>query len=75
MANYNDIDNVKDIIADNYQVASILNTESGDINFTALIKSFEFQLGAVNRMFNSRKLNVTENPKIKYEGRVVNLVS
>lgn len=67
--------NVKDIVADNYQVASILDTQTGKINFTALIKSFEFQLGAVNRMFNSRQLNVTENPKIKYEGNVTNLAN
>lgn len=64
---------VKDLVADNYQVASILDAQSGKINFTALIKSFEFQLGAVNRMFNSRQLNVSENPKIKYEGKVTNL--
>ncbi|MFK7934043.1 MAG: hypothetical protein AB8G22_11090 [Saprospiraceae bacterium] len=67
--------NVKDIVADNYQVASVLDTKSGAINFTGLIKSFEFQLGAVNRMFNSRQLNVTENPKIKYEGKVTNLTA
>lgn len=65
--------NIKDLVADNYQVASTLDGQTGKVNFTALIKSFEFQLGAVNRMFNSRQLNVSENPKIKYEGKVTNL--
>lgn len=64
---------VQNIVADNYQVACQLNTQSGLFKINMLIKSFEFQIGAVNRVMNSRDINVTEFPRITYDGQIENL--
>lgn len=65
--------NIHDIEADNYQVVSTLNTKTGEVQFIALLKSFEFKVGAINRVLNSRQLDVTQYPKIKFEGEVTNI--
>ncbi len=62
----------KDIIADNYQIISVLNAQSGSISFQGLIRSFEFKMGAIDRAVNSKNLNVSAHPKISFDGRVVN---
>ena len=64
---------VQNIVADNYQVACQLNAQTGDFKITALIKSFEYQIGAVNRVMNTRNINVTEYPRITYDGKIANL--
>jgi hypothetical protein len=64
---------VQDIVADNYQVACQLNTQTGEIKIIGLIKSFEYQIGAVNRVMNTRDIDVTDYPKITFEGKIVNL--
>lgn len=65
--------NIKNIEADNYQVISQLNLETGDISFEGLLKSFEFKLGALDRVFASDKVNVKQYPKIKFEGKVTGI--
>jgi len=65
--------NIHDIEADNYQAVCKLNTETGQFQMQALLKSFEFQVGAINRLLNTRKLDVTQNPKIKFDGEVTNM--
>lgn len=67
--------NIKDIEADNYQVFSTFDANTGAIVLEGLIKSFEFKFGAANRIFNSKKINVSQYPKIKYVGKVTNLSS
>jgi hypothetical protein len=64
---------VENIVADNFQVACQLNTKTGQYKFHALIKSFEYQIEAMNRVMNTRNINVTEFPKITYDGKIVNL--
>lgn len=66
---------IKNIEADNYQVFSTFNASTGAIVLEGLIKSFEFKFGAANRIFNSKKINVSQYPKIKYVGEVTNLSS
>lgn len=65
--------NIHDIEANNYQAVCKLNTETGLFQMQALLKSFEFQVGAINRLLNTRKLDVTQNPKIKFDGEVTNI--
>ncbi len=60
--------NVKNVEADNYQIASSMNLENGDIKFQGLLKSFEFRLGAIDRVYNSESINVNEYPKIRFDG-------
>jgi hypothetical protein len=62
-----------DVEADNYQVFAQLDPGTGDLSFTALIKSFEFKLGAANRIMDSKALNVSQYPKAKFEGKVTNI--
>ncbi|MBT8231072.1 MAG: hypothetical protein HKO66_04455 [Saprospiraceae bacterium] len=62
---------IKTIEADNYQIITTLNFESGEINFEGLLKSFEFRLGALDRVFNSERINVNQYPKIKFEGKIL----
>jgi hypothetical protein len=64
---------VQNIVADNYQVACELNTSTGQFKMIALIKSFEYQIGAVNRIMDTRNVDVTEYPKITYDGKIANL--
>lgn len=71
--NVKSANNVQNIVADNYQVACQLNIQTGQFKITALIKSFEYQIGAVNRVMNTREINVTDYPKITYDGTVTNL--
>jgi len=62
-----------DIEADNYQVNSVLNPETGYINFLGLLKSFEFKLGALDRVYNSKLVEVLHKPKFKYIGEIKNI--
>ena len=64
-----------DIEADNYQVNSTLNPETGYINFLGLLKSFEFKLGALDRVYNSKLVEVLHKPKFKYIGEIKNIKS
>lgn len=61
---------IKTIEADNYQIISTVNFENGEINFEGLLKSFEFKLGALDRVFNSERINVNQYPKIKFNGKI-----
>lgn len=65
--------NIHDIEADNFQAVCRLNTATGQFQMQALLKSFEFKVGAINRLLNSQKLNVTQFPKIKFDGEVTNI--
>lgn len=62
-----------DVEADNYQVYAKLDPKTGQLNFTGLIKSFEFQLGAANRVLDSKALNISQYPKANFEGKITNV--
>ena len=61
---------IKKVEADNYQVYSTVDLSTGDVNFEGLLKSFEFKLGAADRVFSSDKVNVKQYPKIRFEGKI-----
>ena len=64
---------VKKIEADNFQVLSSIDLDNASIKFEGLLKSFEFKLGALDRMFSSEKVNVSQYPKFRFEGSINNL--
>lgn len=68
--NVHSANKLKSIDADNYQVVSSINFETGDIKFEGLLKSFEFKLGALDRVFNSERINVNQYPKFRFEGKL-----
>ena len=61
---------IKKVEADNYQVYSTVDLTTGDVNFEGLLKSFEFKLGAADRVFSSDRVNVKQYPKIRFEGKI-----
>lgn len=64
-----------DVEADNYQVASTLDPATGYVNFLGLLKSFEFKLGAIDQVYNSKMVSSLAKPKFKYVGRITNIKS
>ena len=56
-----------DVVADNYQVYSEINPQTGQLKLTGLMKSFEFKLGALDRAFNSNRLDLSQYSKFRYE--------
>jgi hypothetical protein len=65
--------NIKNIEADNYQILSSINMQTGIVKFEGLLKSFEFKLGAIDRVFNSQRINVNQYPKFRFEGKLIGL--
>lgn len=59
--------------ANNYQVQSQLNTNTGAITFMGLSKSFEWEKGALDQIFASERVDLTDYPKFVYEGTITNL--
>ncbi len=62
-----------DIEADNYQVASVFDAKTGVIDFIGLLKSFEFKLGAIDQLFNSRVVDVSEHPQLLFVGEIYDI--
>lgn len=60
-----------DVEADNYQVYSNVDFSSFTVNFTGLMKSWEFELGAFDRAFNSDRLNLDGYQKFSFEGIIL----
>lgn len=59
--------------ADNFQMNSRFNAQTGETTFTGLIKSFEFDLGLADRILHNKRINVVEQPKILFEGTITGL--
>jgi hypothetical protein len=66
---------VEDIKADNNQVASVLDTSTGDLVFQVLIKSFKFQKALMEEHFNENYLESDKFPKSTFSGKITNLKS
>ena len=64
---------VKNVEADNYQMRGQIDPLTGKVEFVGLIKSFEFKLGALDQAFNHDKVNLTQYPRITYDGQIKNL--
>ncbi len=61
-----------DIDANNYQTGSILNTKTGEMAFTLLMKSFKFTLPLAEEHFNENYVESEKFPKATFKGRIVN---
>jgi polyisoprenoid-binding protein YceI len=59
---------MEDISADNNQVMSVLNTQSGELLFTALIKSFKFEKALMEEHFNENYMESNKFPKASFKG-------
>ena len=66
---------MEDIKADNNQVASVLDTGTGEIVFQVLIKSFHFDKALMEEHFNENYMESEKYPKSTFKGKIVNLSS
>ncbi|HVN58484.1 MAG TPA: YceI family protein [Bacteroidales bacterium] len=66
---------MEDIKADNNQVASILDSSTGDIVFQVLVKSFHFDRALMEEHFNENYMESEKFPKASFKGKVTNLSS
>lgn len=61
---------MENIQADNNQVMSVLNTQTGDLQFSVLIKSFHFEKALMEEHFNENYLESEKFPKAVFKGMV-----
>jgi hypothetical protein len=60
-----------DIDGNNYQTGSFLNTNSGEMVFTLLMKSFKFSLPLAEEHFNENYVESDKYPKATFKGKIV----
>jgi hypothetical protein len=66
---------MEDIKAENNQVAGALNTETGEMVFQALIKSFHFERALMEEHFNENYMESDQYPRASFKGKITNLAS
>ncbi len=64
---------IEDIKADNNKVTSILDTETGDIEFAVLMKAFEFKKALMEEHFNENFVESEKFPKSTFKGKMLNI--
>lgn len=61
---------MEDIKADNNQVMSVLNTQTGELQFSVLIKSFHFEKALMEEHFNENYMESSKYPKSTFKGMI-----
>lgn len=64
---------MEDIKADNNQVISILNTRTGDMQFSLLNNAFHFKKALMEEHFNEDYIESAKYPKSTFKGSIGNL--
>lgn len=64
---------VEDIKADNYSATAVLDTKSGAMEFSVLMKSFNFKKALMQEHFNENYVESTKFPKSVFKGTIENL--
>jgi len=64
---------VEKIEAHNNRVTTVLEVESGKIEFSVLITAFEFEKALMQEHFNENYMESTKYPKATFKGIVVNM--
>ena len=64
---------VEDIEAHNRQAVSILDPETGTVQFSLLVKSFEFRKKLMQEHFNENYMESDKFPKASFKGNIDNL--
>ncbi|MEI9911903.1 MAG: YceI family protein [Bacteroidota bacterium] len=63
---------MEDIEAVNKSVVTLLDTKTGDIQFAALMKGFEFKKALMQEHFNKDYAESNKFPKAEFKGQVIN---
>ncbi len=66
---------IETIEANNYQVNTTLNTETGDFVFSVLIKAFEFEKILMQKHFNDNYMESDTYPKSTFIGKIKDIDS
>ncbi|RYY42823.1 MAG: YceI family protein [Chitinophagaceae bacterium] len=61
---------LENITADNNQVTSILNQQTGDLQFSVLIKAFHFKKALMEEHFNENYMESDKFPKAIFKGLI-----
>jgi hypothetical protein len=64
---------LENIIAENNQVASIIDASNGEIVFQALVKSFHFEKALMEEHFNENYVESEKFPRTQFKGKITNL--
>ena len=64
---------LENISADNNQVMSVLNQQSGEMQFSVLIKSFHFKKSLMEEHFNENYMESDKYPKASFKGTISDL--
>jgi len=64
---------VENIEAHNYQAVSILDPATGDLQYSLLIKAFEFKVALMQVHFNENYMESDKFPKASFKGKITNL--
>lgn len=62
---------LENIEATNGSVTAVLDTESGRVEFAALIKAFEFKKALMQEHFNENYMESSKYPKATFKGQLV----
>jgi len=63
---------IEKIEAHNYQSTSVLNATNGEMDFSILIKSFEFEKALMQEHFNENYMESDKFPKATFKGAIKN---
>lgn len=63
---------IENIEAHNRSVTAVLDSKTGAIQFSALVKGFEFEKALMQQHFNENYLESTKYPRAEFKGQVVN---
>ncbi len=61
--------------ADNNEVSSIINSQTGDFVFQLLVKSFRFEKALMEEHFNENYVESEKFPKASFKGKIGNLTA
>jgi polyisoprenoid-binding protein YceI len=64
---------LENISADNNQVMSVLNQQTGELQFSVIIKSFKFKKALMEEHFNENYMESEKYPKASFKGNIGDL--
>ena len=64
---------IENIQADNNQVMSVLSAQTGDLQFSVLIKSFHFKKALMEEHFNENYMESDKYPKSTFKGIITDI--
>lgn len=65
--------NMEDIKAENNQVMSVLNVQTGELQFSLLVKGFHFEKALMEEHFNENYLESEKFPKSTFKGLITDI--